>query len=302
MATFKPRAIEFSDGENNTNVEQTTEFPVWNALEDARVGRGACSRRPGMRVLSVTAASSSVIDFDGVNDKAEPVYAAAQFGLHLLSSWTLGFLCNADSLASTRTVFGRRSASPNFRVYQDSTSGGRVVAELTDSGAATTTLVVTGIAAGVTVRGLLLCDAGSLTLNVNGTTATGSLGTGTLATDTNTLQIGANNNADYYDGRIEFVRGFVGVRSTLMDSQARLVNPRAPNVLFDYVTELDANGYVLDRSKFGNHAPTGGSPATTSSFLSVNPAPVQAIAQSKPNSGSRTAYVVIQGQVHAVTL
>lgn len=298
---MKLRALDFSPGLNTQTLEETTEFPVWRALTNVISTRVGAESRKGIQRLARIAATNTILDFDGSNDYVQFDYDARTLGgLQARTSWSVEFLCQADSLSSPRTILHH---SGQLLIFQDSTSSGRVVAQVTDTGANTLTLQVTGLAAGTRIEGRL-SRAGSLTytLTVNGTSASGST-TAAIASSTAVLYVGANGgSSNFYDGRIERVTLCSPYRTGRMGLAGRTLIPHAPSVLLDAVMTADANGYVLDRSVFGLHGKTGGSPTTTASLLSVNPVPIQAIGQTRGNSSANTVYVVAGGGVYPVTV
>lgn len=298
---MKVPAIEFTPGLNTQTLEETTAFPVWQRFQNLRAGRVGAERRPGCQPITRIVSTSSIIDFDGVNDTVTCDYDARTIGaIKTRTSWSIEFLCQPTTLAAQRTILNH---STQLSIFQDSTSSGRVVATIKDAGGATLTLQVTGVAAASRVEGRL-SRTGSLTwsLEVNGTAATGTAAD-VPETSTAAMHIGSTGAAsNWYLGRIERVTMVAPYRTGRMSLCSREQRPYLPNVLFDFVTEVDANGYVLDRSRYGLHAAAVGSPATTTSLLAVNPMSVQAIGQTRGNSNANVVYVVAGGRVYPLTL
>jgi hypothetical protein len=81
-----------------------------------------------------------------------------------------------------------------------------------------------------------------------------------------------------------------------------LVNPRAPGVVRDYVFELDAVSYILDRGPRGQHASANGTPATNVAPLAVNPVPVLGIASNLDTNSAQKAYIRAAGALYPVVV
>ena len=287
-------------GLSTTGAEQSGSPGHYEVETNVRLGRGVFDVRKGMKKLATIAPGNDakIIDFDGANDSVIATYDANIHNLHAMAAWTIEGLCSADAIASERPIF---FISGVIKVYQDNTSGGRVVAEVIDSAAATVTLIVTGIVATDNVAWQVVCSGASLTLRANGGSATGTLASGTLATVSQNLINGKRTGPDtWYDGRIEWNRGFNVARSSQEYGWSRLVNPYAPDVLWDYVMEIDTGtGFVLDRSRYENHADIAGSPATSATLCGNPPVPVQSMAAMLDKKGARRVIVTARGLTYS---
>ena len=294
----KPRIIDWRRGQQDTRLAQSEDFDL-QILQNARVEHSACERRPGMVSLTKVATAGTCINFDGVDDTVSIPYDARVWNLTALSAWTIEGLCNADDISSERPVM---FFSGVIKVHQDSTSSGRIVATVTDSAAADTTLAVTSIGASTLIDWRLTRLGSAIVLYANGSSTSGTITNGTLATSTTAISVGVRPGpATYYDGKIEFVRLFRGVKTGNFDTRCRLLNPRAPSVLADHVMEIDANNYVLDRSQFGNHAAAAGTPGTSAS-LAVNHAPILGITSNHDNDQVPRLYFAAGAAVYPVKL
>lgn len=306
---IKPRVIgiEWAKGEQTTRLERNEDYPALRRVLNGRVDSGGYVRRGGMVALTKTSNTGAVITFDGTNDAIGITHDSRAWALSSIPEWTIEGLCNPTNYSATRTILARNTSTANdvdLRIYMDSTSSGRIVVELKDDGGTTTTIAVTGIAAGTLTHWRLTKAAtGTYTLTANGTSATGTLTSGVLKANTaDPLAIGrANGGGLFFIGPIEFVRGFKGVRVGHFDSRSRLLDPRADDVLFDYVCEVDANNYCLDRSRFGNHGAVTGSPATTAS-IAHNHAPILGMGYHIDQQGRRRLVYQAGSVVYGATL
>lgn len=291
---LKPRVIDFRRGMETTREEQNDDLFSWRELLNARVDKASLRRRKGMESLYKATTTVTALAFDAVDDAIAIAHDSRVWALSALPEWTLEGLFKPTSYAAARTIFSRNTgtaANVDVLVYMDSTSSGRIVCELMDSAAAKTTIAVTGIAATTVVAWRLTkATTGTYTLYANGSSSTGTLGSGTLKVNTtDALAVGKQNSGLLFLGSGEFVRLFRGVRQTFADAYCRLLDPRAPSVLADYCLDIDANNYCVDRSAFGNHATVAGSPATTTT-LAVNHAPIRGLAHNKDKQGRRRVY------------
>lgn len=299
----KPRVVDFRRGMETTREEQNDDIFSWRELLNSRVDRASLRRRKGMVALTKTTTTATSFDMDATNDSVAIGYDARVWALSTIPSWTLEMLVNCDTLSSQRVIFSRNLAAADVKIYMDSTSGGRVVAEIIDSSAVTLTLQVTGVAATTLCAIKLICsNYTSFTLRVNDSTATGSLTAGsTIKVTTATLFMGRDDSGDFFDGKYDFARLFRGVRATVADAYMRLLDPYAPDVLADYVCEADSNNYCLDRSRFGLHASVAGAPATVAS-IAVNPMPVRGLSYAIDNQGRRRVYFYAGPALYPVTM
>lgn len=306
MARLDSKNFDFRTGLQTTRPEQSGSPQMgFEDFYDAVATNGALTRRKGMvRIAHITPTTGPYCgDFDATNDAVTIPNDTRVWDLDGLSAWTLEILCKVDTLSAQRTIFARNSATPDVLIYQDSTSSGRVVAELIDSGGSTTTLQVTGIAAEtLTAIQLIKHDADSFTLRVNGSSSTGTLASGALRNNTDTLFVGRTTGGTFYDGKIDFVRLLCIVREDQRDGWCRLHNPRARHVLADYNIEKDANDYILDRSAFGKHGAIAGALATNVASLAVHPVPVQMIAPLRTVDNVRKMAVIAGGRLFGATV
>jgi hypothetical protein len=299
------RHFDFRQGLGTTKPEQSGSALPFEDFYDAIATNGALTRRKGMvRVARITPSAGPYCgDFDATNDVVTVLHDSRVWDLDGIAAWTLEILCSTDTLSSQRPIFARSSATPDINIYADSTSGGRVVADLLDSANATTTLQVTGIAA-TTLCAIQLIkhDADSFTLRVNGSSSTGTLASGALKDLSSSLLIGKDFSSNFYDGKIDFVRLLSIVRADQRDGWCRLHNPQARYVLADYNIEQDANDYILDRSPYGNHAIETGGLATSTASLAVHPVTIQAIAPVKTSGNARKVVVMAGGRMFGSTV
>lgn len=293
MADLRPRSTNVPKGLETTRDTSSSRL-AWTEYLNSRTAEDSDARRKGMVRLHRFAAASVLMDFDGTNDDVDIAFNAVINPLGTI--FTVETLFQTDDIASTRTIFGRTGAAKSLKIVHNASS--EVVVTVTDTSAADTTLTWTGVAAGTLCALQIVRNGASLTGYLNGTSKTGTMSATNLVS-TGTMTVGSDNNADFFDGRVDFLRFFRYAKSNRHDAWARLVNPRAPGVIIDYVFEPDANGYVLDRGALGLHtSAVNGTPATNVAPLAVNPVPVLGIASNLDTSSKQQAYIRAAGALY----
>jgi len=297
VADLRPRSTNVPKGLETTRDTSSSRL-AWTQYLNSRTAEDSDARRAGMVRLHRFAASSVLMDFDGTDDDVDITADASIRPLGTI--FTLETLFQTDDIASERTILGKNAASKSLKIVHNTSS--EVVVTVTDSAAADTTLTWTGIAAGTLCALQIVRSGASLTGYLNGTFKTGTMSaTNTLATGA--MTVGSDNNANFFDGRVDFLRFFRYAKSHRHDAWARLVNPRAAGVIVDYVFEPDANGYVVDRGSMGLHSSAvNGTPATNVAPLAVNPVPVLGIASNLDTSSVQKAYIRAAGALYPVVV
>lgn len=296
MATFKPRTFGFLSGLNTSRLEDAPEFPSYREMANVRLDQGAAVRRGGMVRIARFTDPTTILTFDGTNDYV--TIPSDTRVATLGTKWTFETLVNTTSVAAERVIIGGATANDPWLILKHKTDA-TIEATVTDS-AGTATVLSVALAAGTTGAIQLKRDGASLTLNVNGTTDTDTM-SATNDMSNKTWLIGADNGAGFYLGAIEFVRLFRIVKSHRVDAYCRLIHPRAPSVIADWVMVDDGHSKVLDRGPYGLHALESGSPATNGAVISRNHAPVLAIGANRNNSSDRRAYLNVAGRFYPVT-
>ena len=293
MADLRPRSTNVPKGLETTRDTSSSRL-AWTEYLNSRTAEDSDARRKGMVRLHRFAAASVLMDFDGTDDDVD--ITAESVIRPLGTIFTVETLFQTDDIASARTILGKNAASKSLKIVHNTSS--EVVVTVTDTSATDTTLTWTGVAAGTLCALQIVRNGASLTGYLNGTSKTGTMSaTNTLATGA--MTVGSDNNADFFDGRVDFLRFFRYAKSNRYDAWARLVNPRAPGVIIDYVFEPDANGYVLDRGALGLHtSAVNGTPATNVAPLAVNPVPVLGIASNLDTSSKQQAYIRAAGALY----
>lgn len=302
MGRVNTHHSDFRSGLQVTAPEQQEGAAGFQKFQNGRVSDGSLKRRGGFVRVGHLVPTIQCGDFDGVDDYVSFPHDSRIWTLSAMPEWTLEGLHKATSYAAVRTIFARNTGTANnvdVKVYMDSTSSGRLVAELKDSAGATTTLAVTGIAAGTLVGWQLLkAVSGTYTLKANAGSASGTLGSGTLKVNTaDAFAIGrANGAGTFHLGTIDYIRLFNYTKTNMDDTYCRLLNSYARGVLADYVIEKDANSDIPDRSPFGITGTVNGTLATTATTLAVNPAPIQLIQSNLTRQNARQLVVVAGGR------
>ena len=298
-----PALYDFGLGLQTSRVAHGAPMPWFSTFQNVRTNRGR-RRRQGMKRIAYVATTATCFDFDGTDDSVKIPYDARTWG-SLGTRFTVEWLENADTLSGTHYVLGRASGTQGLTISRASTASGTITVAVTDSAGTTTTLSATGVGGtGTLIAGQLVRDGATLTLKVNGTTVDTDTMSATLllrAPSATKPTIGAHNDADFWNGKICFVRATKTAKPSQRDGWSRHLNPRADTVLFDYAMEADANNYCLDRSTFGNHADVAGTPSTTTA-LSVNPAAIQALALNTDSQLKRRLWAVVAGRIVPVTV
>lgn len=272
------------------------DFVTW---QDVETDRGGAEARKGMVRLTRIANSASIMDFDGTNNTA--TLASGHAKLYPLGTvFTLETLFETDTLSADRFILGRATASAcGITIKQTTTE--TVVLVITDSAAATTTLTWTSVPATTRCALQLTRDGAAVTGWLNGTTQTGTMSaTNSLASAA--MAVGSDNAGSYHDGGVDFLRIWDIARTDRRDIQKRLVNPRNPHVLFNWVFTQGTNDDIVDSGLYGAHAVTSGSPAFNRSGLASNPATIQALSFNVRKSGAREVVAAAFGSIYTATV
>lgn len=295
--------VALGSGLNTSRIEQTSESAVLRVFKNVRSDQGGVVRRPGMVRIGRITPPSQCGDFDGTNDILQ--FNGDTRIWPLGTRWTVEALCRPDALTGTHTILGGDAANAGLRIQMDTTGGGRVLVTVRDSAGTDVTLTVSGITTAVVYAIQVVRDGASLTLRVNGTEDTDTMhATNVLGAQVSTaitgVTIGATAGASFFDGAIDFVRGFSTAKTHQRDGWRRLLDPYADDVLFDICTGTTSSR-ARDRSRYGNHASSSNLPTNTTA-LCVNPSPIQSIAQRTKANGARELVVVAGGGVYPVAV
>jgi len=304
----KPIFANLLSGQNDTRVEEGTEFPRWVSVRNARLRDGSLSGRPGMKRVAVCGTDATSLDLTAASSHHVVIPAPAHYAL--TAPYTLEFLIEPDAYAGTQAVVGFSHATDwPFRVWLD---GATIKVTLTDSGgsAETLSLLACSGTAGEQFAGQVKVDAdGGYTRTVHAYLTDGSYSTypatGTLSIGTTLkapggdLYFGRDNGGNYYDGHLDYFRLFRIEAPNFDMSWARWPSPRQDYVVADYGGEIDSNDWVWDRSRYENHGEAVNSPGTGTA-LAINPAPVQAIRPYLDKDNKPRLLVIAGGRVHSV--
>lgn len=297
MADAQPRVTNFYGGEQTTSLEQTAE-PTWRQLLNCRVDKGSAVVRPGkVRLHTFGATPTDIMDLDGTNDELPlPLSDSAARSWPLPPTFTVEVMWYADALAADSYVIGGDTGAPTgIKVLHKTDSSVDVVID-TGAGAAVTTNLA-GLAVQTTIALQIVRVGTAVTLWANGVSATATLPDAGVLESGNPC-IGSDNAASWLNGQVEYFRGFRKAKTTKDDLYCRLLDPYAPSVLFDYVVAVDANGRVLDRSRYQHHAVPNGSPSTARASIARWTQPILAIAQYPLGTGGRQGIVSVDGSVY----
>lgn len=292
---------DFRRGLQTKHAEEGKASPQdFETFQNVRVAAGGVKRRPGVFRSYLTSSDNTSIIFDGTNDYLSFGFDSRvhQFG----TQFTIECLVLIEARAGSEYIYGNAGAgTPGVTIHV--TAAGAVVANLWDTDATNTTLTSSATYADNAVIGIqLVRDGASLTLRVNNVSvATGTM-SATLSTraPTTAVTVAANGGTAFFDGQLDYLRGFSIARADHADYMLRWPAPQAPYVLFDYYGELDANGRCLDNSRYGIHSArvsTTGTPLATTA-LCIQAAPVQAIHPYLNKDGESKVLVIAGGRIH----
>ncbi len=294
MSRVVSRHSDFRSGLQNTAPAQQAGAAGFQTAYDCRVDSGPCARRPGKVLVGRLTPTVYCGDFDGVNDVVTTAGNDTRIW-PLGLKWSIELLVSADATAGDMYVIGSTGVVYGVRVKQ--TAAATIVVDVQDSASTVVSLTSAASAiAGRTTAILLTRNGATLSLYVNNAAAVTGTMAAALSLRAQTLTIGAHAGANFYDGKIDFVRGRTSVKTTQQDGYQRSLNPWARDVLFDYCLQADAAGDVQDRSAFGNHATNSGATLNTTQSLAVNPATIQAICGSTNAQTARQIVVVAGGR------
>jgi hypothetical protein len=236
-------------------------------------------RRGGHRLVARAVNENGCYDLDGSTQYATILRDTR---VHTLKrQWTFEALVHADSFATNeKTIYGvAHAADYSLLVYF--TTAGVLTAKIQDSAGTVVTLTSSALSIATSYGIQVVRDGTSLLLRIDGTTAdSDTMADLDCKAPGGSLYIGRNNTTNAFDGRIQYVRGFSTARADMSFSRLLLPQPRADDVLFDYVMEAVATGgtaYVEDRSRFENHGTLTGAPVEIASICNQT-APVSGIA------------------------
>lgn len=247
--------------------------PEATVAQNLRFGSGGMERRPGsVRVLVATSTEKSM-DFDSASSE----YVAVPIDTRV---WTLGLkftieVCVAADIATgARTVFYAGVTTPSI-VLDTNSSSWRW--RIWDSAGTLSTVTVGAVSTSATQTIQLVRDGASLTSRLDNVAG----GTGTMVATLLTrapvgdLRFARDDSTNYYDGKIDYIRGRSIVRADHNDRLVRFPDPKAETVLFDYGGPSSGTT-VYDASRFENHGEAFNTP-TVATTLCRNPAPIRAI-------------------------
>lgn len=284
------RALSFGEGANTSETGISSQ-PVWRNFDEADVSGGGNRRRLGRKKLTQFSTTALIVDADGVNDLILFGQFATGGFLTTSTRWTMEVLFKTTSLAANRTIMGS-PASAATPILVTHTTGSTVTVVVKDSASANVTLTFTGVPVSTVCALMLTRDGASLVGYLNGVTATGTM-SATLGLATGAITLFADNAAAFFIGGVDYLRFLSTVETSPRSGWMRLPDPRAENVVADWLIALDANNYCLDRSKNEYHGTATGSPATTRTPLCYNPDPVIGLGTTFDKSGARLGYAIV---------
>jgi hypothetical protein len=294
------RSFTFQRGLETTAGQRTEDPFTFPVFLNSRVHRGNAARRAGMVKLVNFAAPNVLMTFDGVDDfiGIPPDLNPTRPDFRSLHQWAVETLFRTTNVATNRTVIGASSSTLPCGLKVTHNTAGSVVTQITDTAANVTTITHTGVPVGADIPYQARRDDAALSVTVNGVVQTALMNPTNFLDRQSPFAIGADGGLLLYLGRIDFFRAFNFVKTHVIDGRARLLLPRKPSVIFDYVLEPTADNFVLDRGRLGLHARATGSPVKTSASLAINPAPILAIAVNRNEDAQQQGYVRVGSVVH----
>lgn len=295
-----PRLFSFREGANTTSLGHTSGFPIWQVFDDARIDQDVSRRRLGKTQIARFASVDDLIVFDGASNYIDFDSYVAKF-VPLNIRFTLETLFKTTSLAADRYILSQW-ASTILEVKH--TTAGAVVVSFVDSGSTTTTLTWTGVTVNTVCALQVVRDGASLIGRLNGTTQSATVSATNLSlSGTGTWRIGAarpGGVSKYHAGLIDYIRLLSTAEADQRHAYLRLPNPKANNVVFDYVCRPDPQGsaYVIDRGPNEMNATTSGAITSTGAAIAYNSAPVIGLASTQDTTLRQRGYAFVGHRVY----
>lgn len=254
------------------------------------------TRRDGMARVGVLAPGDlKAMDFDAGSSEACAATVDPRVWA-MGTKFTVECCIELDGVGDNQAVFYAGSTTPAMAL---DTLSGNLRWRVWDS-AGTLSTVTVGAAAASLQTIQLIRDGAALTTRLNN--AAGGTGTMSATLSTRTpvgdLRIARNGGSDYFDGTIDYVRGFGLVKASHADRMLRHPDPCASYVLFDYDFNADST-VVLDRSVYENHLIAANTPTEVAS-LCHNPAPIRAMRMYVDFNNQKILAVQAAGTVYLV--
>lgn len=284
---------EFSWGGLNTRASATG-LPLLDCvvLQDMRLVGTDLVERLGCVRLGQVSGNTKAMDF--VAASSEECVAPVDTRVWEPSLyWTLEIAFEPDSASGTQGIFVAGHTTPSMELYIDS-SDNIIFKSWDEDGAAVSVTVGAAAASLQTVQ--IVRDGASLVSRLNN--VAGGTGTMEAAKDMETpvgdFRLGRDDESNYFDGTIDYLRLMSIVKSDHNDRLIRLPNPRARHVLADYDGNITAGLLVPDRSRYENHlvADSGVSEVTS---LCHNPAHIRAISMGLDEDNKRQLFLAAGG-------
>lgn len=286
-------------GLQTTGGDRSEQPDEWAVLQDVEAEGGNLEARMGRVLLQHIANPTSIMAFDGTNDRVDFPTALA-LGTLLGLKWTIEILFKSTSVAASRVIIGKFDATAVGLVVTH-TSSSTVTVAIRDSAGNTTTLTHSGVAAG-TLCGLQVTrDGATLRSYLNGDVQTGTMNATNLL-DVGQISGGTTNGASWHLGSIGKFVGWSVVRDTQEDLYERRINPRHKDCLWDYVFEDSTAHDIIDRGAAQMHAQTLGSPAFNATALANNAMPIQGLGYARRKNGTRELDIIAGGTAYAATV
>lgn len=294
----KKRYFTFERGLQNTSFGRSGRVDDFFVFQDVDVDHGDIESRKGRVLLARVANATSIMAFDGVNDRVDfPAELALDTILGLY--WTVEILFKTTTLAANHFVIGSATGSCGLTVKQ--TTGSAVVVTVKDSAAASVALTHSGVAA-ATLCGLQVTRSGSvLTSYLNADVQTGTMSATNLLA-TGAISAGTDNGANWHLGAIDTFRGWTVARTTRRDLYQRRMNPRAKDCLWDFDSTDNTAHDWIDKGRNQYHAVPAGSPAFNAAALANNASQVQGLGYSVRKNGTREVVAVIAGTAYSAAV
>lgn len=289
-----PRLFQPEFGWSGLNTRaKSTGLPLLECtvLQDMRVKGMDLEQRLGMVRVAQLGGNQSAASFTAASSMyLSNTIDARVWALGLY--WTVEFAFQATSAAGTQGLVTAGHTTPAM-VFD--ITGGNIRARVWDSAAVLTTITVG--AASTNVATVQLTRSGS-TLSAkldNGTAVTGSISsTLSVRTPVGDLRVARDDGANYFGGTFDKLDVLTIVKSDHKDRLVRLPAPRARYVMASYDFDIKSGPLCYDRSRYENNLITQATPVEIAS-LSVNPAPIRALAQSVDAATNRKQLVAVAG-------
>lgn len=292
-----PKITNFSRGLQTKGLEDGLPFGDFVEFLNVRVNQGVAKRRPGRAVIATATTGAKSMDFNGSTDYLEMTEDAGPWG-GLGTKFTIEGLIQPDTLTGTPPIF--EAGITTSPVIIDISSS-KIRVRVQDSATTVTTVTSTDddVSTSVPTSFQFTRDGADLSLRVNnGTADTGTMHATNALIDTAGVGRIGRDGAEYFDGKMDYLRLFSIVKTDHNDRLVRFPDPKVDYCLADYdflsVAFGSMDALVKDSSRYVNHAAINGTPSAATSLCHSN-THLQLVHEYQTRGRTRKALVISGG-------